>query len=479
MPFISLFSSSSLGSLSRLKKFITSIIYSADPYFSNVIFLMHMDGVNNGTSFPDEVNHVFSKAGGSPVTTTAFSKFGGASLSTANGTGYIATPGATSMSSPTGDFTLEAWVYPTAFSGNGSIICGQTLPTLASNGIGLQVVGSGQLFGYFYTGTTLVSVTSTASVPLNAWSHVAYTRTAGSINVWINGVLGASLATSAAVNSVTTQFTTGAGGDGGQPFFGYIDELRYTLGVARYTANFTAPTAAFPGVSLTPVDPYFAKVSLLMHMDGTSGGKLFPDVIGRTITPIGTGITTSATSKFGGAAAQFGASSYLTTPASPVFELGASDFTIEGWIYCPSSAPVAAGHLCGTWRNGSLYGWVVYASKTATNLTMYFGYSTTGVYQSAKDGDATNSIASIPLDSWNHFAYTRTGGVLRGFLNGTLVISKTINADSFFTTNQPFTIGRNSDGQQFQGGLDELRITNGVARYTANFTVPTEAFPSQ
>lgn len=470
MPFISLFSSGSLGSLGRLKKFITSQIYSADPYFSNVQVLMHMDGVNGGTSFPDEANHTFSKAGGSPVTTTAFSKFGGASLSTANGTGYIATPGATSMSSPTGDFTLEAWIYPTAFSGNWTIICGQTLPTATSNSIGMELTDTGKLAGYFYSGSTWISTTSTASVPLNAWSHVAYTRTAGSINVWINGVLGASLATSAAVNSVTTPFTIGARGDGGQPFFGYIDEVRYTLGVARYTANFTAPVAAFPGVSLTPVDPYFAKVSLLMHMDGTPGGTLFPDTIGNTVTTVGTGITTSATSKFGQSALFAPGTAGAHLDVSNVTAFGTGDFTIEFWMNPTSVATDLRSMLDNNLAQGETQQWFSLQQNSSNGITL--GYNAAQAIVTAAN--------IISVGSWTHIALTRVGTAVRLFANGVIVGTYTIPIANIFGGNTILNIGQQGSGlRYYQGYLDELRITKGVARYTANFTVPTEAFPSQ
>jgi hypothetical protein len=49
------------------------------------------------------------------------------------------------------------------------------------------------------------------------------------------------------VGNATAQYriaetSAGSGGD----FSGYIDEFRITKGVARYTANFTPPTAPFP-----------------------------------------------------------------------------------------------------------------------------------------------------------------------------------------------------------------------------------------
>jgi hypothetical protein len=83
------------------------------------------------------------------------------------------------------------------------------------------------------------------------------------------------------------------------------------------------------------------------------------------------------------------------------------------------------------------------------------------------------------LNTWQHVALVRNGNVFTPYLNGIAGTSTTSSAALFDFTSQ-LTIG--SDGPAspltpFQGHMDDFRITKGVARYTANFTPPTQTHP--
>jgi hypothetical protein len=219
-------------------------------------------------------------------------------------------------------------------------------------------------------------------------------------------------------------------------------------------------------------DPSFSSVVALLHFDNT-----LAETKGKTVTNNGATFSSSI-SKFGGYSAQFGASSYLSIPNSTDWNLGSGDFTIEFWVYYPSSAPATfTGHIVGTWRNGASYTWIIYGSRVASGLVCTLGYSTTGSYQSANDGALGSTY--IPANTWAHVAIVRSGSSVKTYYNGVLDATKTVNADSFFNAAQPLQIGRNNDAQQFQGNIDDLRITKGVARYTTTFTPPVAAFPDQ
>jgi hypothetical protein len=148
-----------------------------------------------------------------------------------------------------GDFTVEAFIYPTGVSGYQYIcsvwgIVGQSDATYSSwqlrtNSANLEVVlQSG--------GTTTAITGSGTSLTANTWQHVAVSRGSNTVKLFINGTQVASQAYSSTLNSPASAFVVGVQLSNNNTFTGYIDDLRITKGVARYTANFTAPDQAFP-----------------------------------------------------------------------------------------------------------------------------------------------------------------------------------------------------------------------------------------
>jgi hypothetical protein len=113
--------------------------------------------------------------------------------------------------------------------------------TLQNWVFGVYASGGNKL-DFIYGSTRL---TSAATVSTGQWTHFAVTRSSGTIRLFINGVVDINTATyTSAINASRTQPVVGAVID---PYYlnGYIDDLRITNGYARYTANFTAPTAPF------------------------------------------------------------------------------------------------------------------------------------------------------------------------------------------------------------------------------------------
>jgi len=89
-----------------------------------------------------------------------------------------------------------------------------------------------------------------------------------------------------------------------------------------------------------------------------------------------------------------------------------------------------------------------------------------------------SATVSDYLNEWTHIAFTRVGSTNRLFVNGALVDTATAS-DNYSNTISVVGGGRygsNSINVSFQGYIDDLRITKGVARYTAGFTPPTQTF---
>ena len=207
-------------------------------------------------------------------------------------------------------------------------------------------------------------------------------------------------------------------------------------------------------------DPYFANVLLLMHCDGTNGSTTFTDnsSYNRSITAYNGAALSTTSPKFGTASALFdGVDDYVDVATSADWSMGTStDFTVEFWMYADSTDfnSTGIGQAAGSYVINS--GGSIYGGNGAANLcsASYAGY----------------------YDQWVHVAFTRSGSTPRLFFNGTLV-----NVGSNYTWGASSTIRLMSSpvvGGYGKGKIDELRITKGVARYTASFTPPTAAFPN-
>jgi len=144
-----------------------------------------------------------------------------------------------------GDFTVEYWVYPTSNSSNGSVLS----LTIGSyqNGIYLRVPTAGSNDSYYVNGVQS-TVALESYFPLNTWTHLAIVRSGTSVKLYAAGVNISSVnkTVSGVVNSTAGTSTIGYETASGGTSYGYIDDFRITKGVARYTANFTPPTASFP-----------------------------------------------------------------------------------------------------------------------------------------------------------------------------------------------------------------------------------------
>lgn len=209
-----------------------------DPFFANVVALLHFDGADGSTTFTDSspLAATFTAAGNAQID-TAQSKFGGSSLLCDNNGDYVQGPSSANYGFPSGtDFTVEAWVrlagtpvYEYVLAGSGSsalafLLDGSNL-YLARQGVGDDI--------------------ARPFVPsLNTWYHVAGSRSGTTYRLFVDGTqLGATATTT--VNYSTTAPRVG-GNTGVDSFNGWVDDFRLTRGVARYTANFTPPTRAFP-----------------------------------------------------------------------------------------------------------------------------------------------------------------------------------------------------------------------------------------
>ena len=375
-----------------------------------------------------------------------------ASYSTSTNGGSIYFDGSTYMSTPnSGDlqlngvaWTIEMWYYPTQLTAYNVL--------LAKRGAGGDQY---QIFtdvttGYlaFYNGG--VALYSSTAPKLNAWNYIAFVHNGSStLTMYLNGVNFYSGTTT--IPAGTSQLWIGQDGSASNTLYGYLSNVRIVKGTQLYTTTFTPPTAPLTVITGT---------SFLLL--GTNNG-IVDTAMQNNLLTVGDAKISTTQSKFGGSSMYFdGTGDYLLIPSNPVFAFGSGDYTVECWIYSQSTAQQVLFASGGTGANNFYFSFVPTSS--------FIGVGTQNVWILQATG------LTLSTSVWYHVAASRSSGTLRLFLNGTQVAS---GADSTVWIQGGYTaIGSNAQGTQYTNGyIDDLRITKGVARYTATFTPSTSANP--
>jgi hypothetical protein len=218
-------------------------------------------------------------------------------------------------------------------------------------------------------------------------------------------------------------------------------------------------------------DSYFSNVSLLLHMDGSDGSTTFTDngPNALTISRSGSPAISTTQSKFGGASGFFnGSAGYIFPPTTAAFSFGTANFTIESWVYPTQSASGNLGIYAISAGGGAVAKFVVFLDTLTPNCHFFGLTNGNNIY--------TKATSAVPVNQWSHIAFVRSGTTWTWYINGVASGSGTNSTNISFTT-QPIYIGYGGQVffNYFQGYIDDLRITKGVAR---TITLPTSAFPN-
>ncbi len=217
-----------------------------DPDIGEVRLLLHMNGVNGSTTFTDSssIGATISVAGSAQIA-TAESKFGGAS-GTFNGTNaYIYTPSSSNYGMGSSDWTVEGWKRSGTLGA-----ANRCLFDNREGGEGCAIYASADGASQpdrliFANNVAAIAGDGTTQFTADTWQHWAVTRESNTIRGFIDGVLLWSITDSRTYAS-TTRCYIGSNFGPSQYYPGYIDDVRLTIGTARYTATFTPPSAQFP-----------------------------------------------------------------------------------------------------------------------------------------------------------------------------------------------------------------------------------------
>jgi len=206
---------------------------------------------------------------------TAQSKFGGAS-GLFDGTGdYLSLASSADWDFGTGDWTIDFWMRRNGDQADYAGILGAALSTPAGYVIHFGNAATGTQNKIRLTskasGAWNTELTTAAAIPDATWTHIAFVRNGNALTVYVDGVASASKdVTGYTYNSAASGLVIARlySNTDGYYFKGWLDEFRISKGVARWTANFSPPSAAYTTDSPTV---------LLLHMDGTDGSTTFTD----------------------------------------------------------------------------------------------------------------------------------------------------------------------------------------------------------
>lgn len=210
---------------------------------------------------------------------------------------------------------------------------------------------------------------------------------------------------------------------------------------------------------------------IMLHMEGSNGGTVFTDDNFSGLSHAWTAhsaTTSTSAAKFGSTGLNCGAGAgYIDTPDSADYTLGSADFTVDFWFNIQGGGG-AARYLFGQMDSGGAVWSIVALMSPANKLSLQA--QTSGTV-------AANGGTVLTLAGWHHFAGVRSGGALNLYLDGTLDATAVISG-SVKDSADTFAVGRGGafTSNQWNGFIDEFRLSVGIARWTANFTPPSSPY---
>jgi len=346
-------------------------------------------------------------------------------------------------------WTWETWVYPTAL--NAAMVLSGNTTNGSSNGHSIYLASG--LLRIIQFGVS--NFASSATAKLNQWNHLAIVCNSGTATFYLNGTSSGSISWGSGTAGGTLFVGSYFGAD---PFPGWISGTRYQLGVAQ------VPPAGGPTSPVTAT----ANTSLLL---GYTNAGIYDAAWQNNALTVGDAQVSTTQKQWGTTSMRFdGTGDYLNVITAPALNLSGSDFTIEAWIYLSSIA-----------ATGSIVSKYVVSNVGASEFL--FWITSTGAIGFAIDGGGgedyiASSAGTFATGSWYYVAVTRSGtgtNNVKLWQNGTQVAQGT-STRTMNVTSTALTVGSIGASNYFNGYIQDLRITKGVAR---TITTPTAAFPTR
>jgi hypothetical protein len=364
------------------------------------------------------------------------------------------------------DFTIETWVY---FSNNfACYIAGQ----VASSGLdptgsfAIRKNGSNFLEAWVISGSTVYTVTGATSAGLSQWYHVALTREGTSLRLFLNGTVQATqvLPAGTYVNTCKSHLGVGRIGEYNSGLGGYIDDFRVTIGHARYTANYSVPSARLPHDLAVFDDSALDRQRYLTRFLSNMEAAPPTEVTGRhTLSSVGT-ITLSTDGYLGNSIRKIaGTGNYLSVTGANLsdFVFGTEFFTLEGRIkFSATSADIG---LCGFVVNGGFDVRIVSNTLRVGRVNTAWDYTSSAI-----------TLTSGATATWHWWVVQRSADGFALYWDGVRVLHSTAAAIDYSTSNTVFRIGLGGDspGVDSDCWIDEFRLVRYPRYYGSTISPP-------
>ena len=363
-----------------------------------------------------------------------------------------------------GDYSIEGWGYQTV-TNNGQAIYG-------TGGAG----SNDQLFidpvtQYMYYGG-IQSASGTADARYQ-WGHFLITRSGSTLRLFSNGKLVANGTLSGTQGSSVTGPRIADRAGTGAAWGGYLCDVRVcngsipttyqTSSVTNGTQIFTPPSSP---VTTTSQGAISSNVKLLTNF--TNAG-IYDAAWQNNALTVGDAQVSTTQAQWPTTSMKFdGTGDYLDLGSNQAFVMGSGNWTVESWVYPTSTS---AGHWMYLQGNSTAYGAIRIGCQSNQ---VFLLISTNGSSFTVSSG----LVGSVPINAWTYLAVTRSGGTVTLYVNGTSVYTSTALSTSSLMTGIYNLVGRidPTNLQYFNGYIQDLRITKGVAR---TITTPTAAFPTR
>lgn len=235
------------------------------------------------------------------------------------------------------------------------------------------------------------------------------------------------------------------------------------------------------------VDPFFSNVVLLIDADGTDASTTIIDEssTGHTLTAFGDAQLDTAQKKFGASSLLLdGVGDYVDSALSTEHDFGSGDFTIEYWLRQPTESAGFEDHISKWHSVTDGKQWLMQYGPSNNAFSLFISKDGVNAIEAAWydfDNDELNT-GDFFDGEFHHIAGVRHGDdfdfYLDAFLGGG---GSTVTGALFANTTKALRIGGRLGGtpvQPTKGHFDDIRITKGLARYTApGFALPAFPFP--